>query len=140
MNTAPRSWDAPAGPAGGVRAAGVSAFGFGGTNFHVVVEEHVPGRLPGRDRRTSVAGSVRVSASASAAEKAPLRGALVVGAAGPAAAPRDRAGPVGRPRPNRCRVDEPPDGTHGDQPRSRCRALGVDSGVNGGWRGSGHRW
>ena len=27
------------------RVAGVSAFGFGGTNFHVVMEEHVPGRL-----------------------------------------------------------------------------------------------
>ena len=37
------------------RVAGVSAFGFGGTNFHVVMEEHVPGHLTtnghGRDRR-----------------------------------------------------------------------------------------
>ena len=27
------------------RRAGVSAFGFGGTNFHTVLEEYIPGRL-----------------------------------------------------------------------------------------------
>ena len=65
-----------------VRAAGVSAFGFGGTNFHVVLEEYVPGRIsverepksfvvkqpPARDTREGVE------------PKVPLRGALVVGA------------------------------------------------------------
>ena len=34
-----KPWEAPAGMP---RVAGVSAFGFGGTNFHIVVQEHVP--------------------------------------------------------------------------------------------------
>ena len=38
INTEPRPW--VAGPAGAPRRAGVSAFGFGGTNFHVVLEEY----------------------------------------------------------------------------------------------------
>ncbi|HVR95025.1 MAG TPA: SDR family NAD(P)-dependent oxidoreductase [Thermoanaerobaculia bacterium] len=49
----PRPWLAPSGPyEGQPRRAGVSAFGFGGTNFHAVVEEY-RGRLepqaPGED-------------------------------------------------------------------------------------------
>ena len=45
VNTELRDWEvAP----GGTRVAGVSAFGFGGTNFHVVLEEHVPGQLVGQ--------------------------------------------------------------------------------------------
>lgn len=35
----------------GPRRAGVSAFGFGGTNFHMVLEEHVPGRAVPPARR-----------------------------------------------------------------------------------------
>jgi acyl transferase domain-containing protein len=38
----PRAWDAPK---SSPRRAGVSAYGFGGTNFHLVLEEHVPGML-----------------------------------------------------------------------------------------------
>ncbi|HMT21701.1 MAG TPA: acyltransferase domain-containing protein, partial [Promineifilum sp.] len=33
------------------RRAGVSAYGFGGTNFHLVLEEHVPGMLTQRPRQ-----------------------------------------------------------------------------------------
>ncbi len=41
---------------GSVRRAGVSAFGFGGTNFHVVVQEHVPGlRLVAGKNKTEAA-------------------------------------------------------------------------------------
>ncbi len=36
------------------RRAGVSAYGFGGTNFHVVLEEHVPGMLTERKMYSSI--------------------------------------------------------------------------------------
>ena len=83
MNTELQPWDAPA---AGVRRAGVSAFGFGGTNFHVVLEEYVP-RPP--ERSDSEVLRARSGETASAGRqrlqqlhaKAPLRGALVVGAA-----------------------------------------------------------
>ena len=42
VQTAKTEWPRPA---NGVRRAAVSSFGFGGTNFHVVVEEHIPGHL-----------------------------------------------------------------------------------------------
>ena len=74
----------------GVRRAGVSAFGFGGTNFHAVLEEYVPGRLHGqrpravvasrrtrrRPRRPARFGRRRRSG---APRRLPLRGALVLG-------------------------------------------------------------
>ena len=88
VNTELREWAAPAG--GGVRTAGVSAFGFGGTNFHVVLEEHVPGRLRsdapkmvavGADFSSPVSAAAAGPRSASVpVTKAPLRGALVLGA------------------------------------------------------------
>ena len=82
-----------------MRRGGVSAFGFGGSNFHVVVEEHVPGRhrpparsfasagIPGAAPAPAAAPPMsqgattpRAGASASVgAAKAPLRGALVLG-------------------------------------------------------------
>ncbi len=42
VNTETRPWEVASGE---VRRAGVSAFGFGGTNFHVVLEEYLPGVL-----------------------------------------------------------------------------------------------
>ena len=86
VNTELRPWDPPA---DGVRTAGVSAFGFGGTNFHAVLEEYVPGRLPTNGQKvvavgatlaeTSPAATVAESA-AGVTKKPPLRGALVLGA------------------------------------------------------------
>ena len=84
VNTALRDWPRPA---SGVRRAGVSAFGFGGTNFHVVMEEHVPGRhkpparvfggaSTGRSETIRPAGVPLVEADR---RKPPPRGALVLG-------------------------------------------------------------
>ncbi|MBI5535343.1 MAG: SDR family oxidoreductase [Deltaproteobacteria bacterium] len=51
VNTEARPWERGA---SGIRRAGVSAFGFGGTNFHVVLEEHVPGMLSARRPQVQV--------------------------------------------------------------------------------------
>ncbi len=80
VNTELKPWEVPA---AGVRRAGVSAFGFGGTNFHVVLEEYVPGRLAS-EAKSSVRVAVDLDPAPTAAAvslKVPLRGALVVGAA-----------------------------------------------------------
>ncbi|HET9698189.1 MAG TPA: beta-ketoacyl synthase N-terminal-like domain-containing protein, partial [Terriglobales bacterium] len=73
-----------------IRRAGASAFGFGGTNFHAVLEEYIPGRLNGNGQKsisvaTHAAANVEVkspaqSASRSDGAKAPLRGVLLIGA------------------------------------------------------------
>jgi acyl transferase domain-containing protein/NAD(P)-dependent dehydrogenase (short-subunit alcohol dehydrogenase family)/acyl carrier protein len=90
VNTELKPWVVPA---DGVRRAGLSAFGFGGTNFHAVLEEYIPHRLNGNGKRSVTAAQVpprmtettmntkdipRISPSTF---KAPLRGALVIGAA-----------------------------------------------------------
>jgi acyl transferase domain-containing protein/NAD(P)-dependent dehydrogenase (short-subunit alcohol dehydrogenase family)/acyl carrier protein len=95
VNTELKPWTMPA---CGVRRAGLSAFGFGGTNFHAVLEEYIPGRLNGNGKRSvavseippqvrepimNVEGVSRTSSSSP--YKAPLRGALVIGAASEAA-------------------------------------------------------
>ncbi|HUA47072.1 MAG TPA: beta-ketoacyl synthase N-terminal-like domain-containing protein, partial [Solirubrobacteraceae bacterium] len=79
VNTELREWDVAPGKS---RVAGVSAFGFGGTNFHVVMEEYVPDR-PTTNGRSSIAVSADVPAAPTttpASAKPPLRGALVLGA------------------------------------------------------------
>ncbi|MGZ6796612.1 MAG: type I polyketide synthase, partial [Nocardioidaceae bacterium] len=79
VNTELRDW--PADP-DGVRRGGVSAFGFGGTNFHAVLEEYVPGlhRSESAPRSFASADVPHETVSAgSATPGAPLRGALVIG-------------------------------------------------------------
>ncbi len=96
VNTELREWDLAAGR---TRVAGVSAFGFGGTNFHIVMEEYMPEQPRTNGHRssaavpveTSPAAPVQPAATASGAPvpqrparanaKPPLRGALVLGAA-----------------------------------------------------------
>ncbi|MBK8256977.1 MAG: SDR family NAD(P)-dependent oxidoreductase [Polyangiaceae bacterium] len=74
--TSLRPWETPS---SGVRRAGLSAFGFGGTNFHAVIEEHEPGRLTRSKTTVGVHTAVGAAAGAAAAAKSPLRGALVLG-------------------------------------------------------------
>jgi acyl transferase domain-containing protein len=87
----PRPWDKPNGDP---RRCGVSAYGFGGTNFHIVLEEHVPGMLhkPARQfQGISVSdwamGEAQAGPTAVAGDHRPLpvRGILALGANTPAA-------------------------------------------------------
>src|SRR5579864_5593406 len=80
VNTELRPWTVPA---DSVRRAGVSAFGFGGTNFHAVLEEYIPHRLNGngkRPRAVAVTPPAVSEIASRVSSKAPLRGALVIGA------------------------------------------------------------
>ena len=77
VNTELRPWTETV---DGVRRAGVSAFGFGGTNFHVVLEEYIPHRINGKGSHvTAAAGAVcrpsrpRRSADAGRSGRHPLR-------------------------------------------------------------------
>ncbi|MGA8149557.1 MAG: SDR family oxidoreductase [Terriglobales bacterium] len=90
VNTGLKPWTVPA---DGVRRAGLSAFGFGGTNFHAVLEEYIPHRLNGNGKRSVAVGAIPPKATetimdakdvsanspAGSSSKAPLRGALVIG-------------------------------------------------------------
>jgi acyl transferase domain-containing protein/NAD(P)-dependent dehydrogenase (short-subunit alcohol dehydrogenase family) len=90
VNTTLQPW---AVPPDGIRRAGLSAFGFGGTNFHAVFEEYIPHRHNGNGKR-SVAVQEKQSdmtqkavlandtaSTPSTSNRVPLRGALVIGAA-----------------------------------------------------------
>jgi len=96
VNTELKPWTVPADTP---RRAGVSAFGFGGTNFHLVLEEHIPHRLTGNGKRSVAVGTLpqtainevvmnakevsspAASSASPSACKPPLRGALLIGAA-----------------------------------------------------------
>jgi acyl transferase domain-containing protein len=98
VNTELRPWDDP-GNDEGIRRAGVSAFGFGGTNFHLVLEEYVPGRLqqsrePVSASRRATAGADGIAAAPSraATAKAPPQGVLLLGAADKAGLSQQIAG------------------------------------------------
>jgi len=100
VNTELKPWTMPE---DGVRRAGLSAFGFGGTNFHAVLEEYIPHRLNGNGKRSVAVSEIPPQAkepimnveSVSSTSfsgtpsfffcKAPLRGALVIGAPSEAA-------------------------------------------------------
>ena len=94
VNTELKPWTVPP---DGVRRAGLSAFGFGGTNFHAVLEEYIPHRLNGNGKRSVAVNEMPlaakeptmnvhdVSRTSSSAYKAPLRGALLIGTASEAA-------------------------------------------------------
>jgi malonyl CoA-acyl carrier protein transacylase len=65
-----------------VRRGGVSAFGFGGTNFHTVLEEYVPGKITSemeREEKTTI--TVGAIPSEKETIKKPLQGALLIGGA-----------------------------------------------------------
>ncbi len=125
VNTELKEWTVPADVP---RRAAVSAFGFGGTNFHAVLEEYIPGRMNGNGKHSVAVGdlpsgvipSIVASAekasppaSAPASYKAPLRGALVIGADSDAAhhrafacgPQRCRSGTRARPQPLRLKSD-----------------------------------
>ncbi|MCO6450246.1 MAG: acyltransferase domain-containing protein [Caldilineales bacterium] len=71
-------------PADGVpRRAGVSAYGFGGTNFHIVIEEHIPGALKTNGNRLFTGVDVKRPGDGQPSGKAPVRGILALGASTP---------------------------------------------------------
>ena len=109
VNTELREWPDPRAAS---RCAGVSAFGFGGTNFHAVLEEYVPGPAPcpdasacvrGRDGRSSSPRTARRAYLRPPDAKAPLRGAAVVGGADDADVAAQLEGLGAEARPGVCR-------------------------------------
>ncbi|MDW8269392.1 MAG: beta-ketoacyl synthase N-terminal-like domain-containing protein, partial [Anaerolineae bacterium] len=96
LNHELREWPQPN---GFPRRAGISAYGFGGTNFHIVIEEYIPGLIRTDERKLYAGVSVApataapepaaqppaVSVGAPPSGKPPLRGILALGAATPVA-------------------------------------------------------
>ena len=75
VNTQTHAWEVPSGE---VRRAGVSAFGFGGTNFHVVMEEYLPGVLT-KESAIFPVGDLQLAALAIPEQLKPYRGLLFLG-------------------------------------------------------------
>ena len=107
VNTELKPWTVPADV---TRRAGVSAFGFGGTNFHAVLEEYIPGKLNGNGKRSvavtapppvvaansvSVTTAVPAVPAPSAALAAPMATAAPAAAATPVVTPVSTATAAG---------------------------------------------
>ncbi|MGC2109356.1 MAG: beta-ketoacyl synthase N-terminal-like domain-containing protein, partial [Candidatus Korobacteraceae bacterium] len=80
-------------PDGQPRRAGLSAFGFGGTNFHAVLEEYLPGKLNGNGKHSVAVGDVPFAVASGAVANAqqavpatPIANAAPVAESSPAAA------------------------------------------------------
>jgi len=82
VNTELRPWEKRRDSA---RRAGVSAFGFGGTNFHAVLEEYITGRIKAERKLTVSVPEMNAKPGPAAKAKVPLRGALLLGAESEAA-------------------------------------------------------
>lgn len=76
VSTDLRSWEKPAGD---IRRAGISSFGFGGTNFHVVAEEYVPG-ITGNASYTIPGVELKAAEISRETAPAPYGGLLFLGA------------------------------------------------------------
>ena len=76
VNTQTHAWEVASGE---VRRAGVSAFGFGGTNFHVVMEEYLPGVLT-KESAVFPGVDLQVAAQPYPEYLKPYRGLLFLGA------------------------------------------------------------
>ncbi|NNF35451.1 MAG: SDR family NAD(P)-dependent oxidoreductase [Saprospiraceae bacterium] len=76
VNTELRPWDLNNGHP---RRAGVSAFGFGGTNFHVVLEEYIPGKITSEEKTQMQVSMPVEETQEDKPIKNPLRGAFVSG-------------------------------------------------------------
>ncbi len=77
-----RAWEPPNGTP---RRAGVSAYGFGGTNFHLVLEEHQPGELT-KPKKVFAVEKIETQSgkeTKEAKELKPVRGILAIGATTP---------------------------------------------------------